>query len=248
MGCQDKDYPLDILKGRRCWGGLDLSAVNDLTAFALIFEPSNDDPFWRLKVWFWIPGKGIRLKEEHDHVPYMAWRDGGYLRTSPGNAIRKTEVIRFISEEAAKYEIVGIAYDRDRMKDLIEFAEKEAIDLAIGKWDKEKRRWDFDSPAGIKMMPFGQKAVSMTPAIDKFEYLLIENLLRHDGNPVLTWCASNVVIDSDGDYRRYSKRHSIGRIDGIQATAMACGILEDSQEKSSYDGLSVEQIRARMAL
>ena len=46
MACQDKNYSLDILKGRRCWGGVDLSAVIDLTSFGLMFAaPSADDSF-----------------------------------------------------------------------------------------------------------------------------------------------------------------------------------------------------------
>jgi len=245
MACEDKDYPVDLLRGRRCWGGLDLSAVNDLTSFGLMFAPSSNDPFWRLRVWFWVPGKNLHRKESTDHVPYLAWRDKKHLFTSQGEAISKTQVIKFIAEQNACYDIQGIAYDRNRMKDLIEFAEKEGIDLDIGKWDKEKRKWDF-SGAGIKLMPFGQESRSMTPGIDKFELLLLDRLLRHDGNPVLTWCMSNIVCESDGDYRKYSKKKSIGRIDGGQVTAMACGILDDTVKQSAYDGLTKEEMIARM--
>lgn len=246
MSCEDKGYSVDILKDRRCWGGLDLSAVNDLTAFGLMFEPSEDDPIWRLKVWFWVPGKGLHRKQATDHVPYLAWRDQNHLFTSPGEAISKTQVIRFIYEETAKYRLMGIAYDRNRMKDLLEFAQNEGIDLDVGKWDKENRKWIFKN-TGMRMMPFGQEARSMTPAIDKFELYLLERMLRHDGNPVLTWCASNAVIESDGDYRRYSKKKAIGRIDGIQAAAMACGILEDKEKESQFEGMTADEIKKRMA-
>lgn len=249
MACEDKDYPVDILKGRRCWGGLDLSAVNDLTAFALMFAPDSEgkDPFWRLKVWFWIPNDGIHDKEIRDHVPYIAWRDQKYLFASQGAAISKTEVIKFINEETAKYDLVGIAYDRSRMKDLKEFADKEGIELNEGKWDKNKRKWDFPGSYGIKMMPFGQEARSMAPAIDKFELYLLEKLFRHNGNPVLTWNAANaVIVTDDNGYRRITKNKSTGRVDGMVATVMACGILEDISEKSIYAGLSVEEIKARM--
>ncbi|MFA5100059.1 MAG: terminase TerL endonuclease subunit, partial [Candidatus Omnitrophota bacterium] len=237
--CQDKDYPDEILLGRRCWGGLDLSAVNDLTAFALVFEPSADDQLWRLKVWFWVPGKGLHKKADTDHVPYIAWRDAGYILTSSGEAISKTQVIRFIYEQTEKYDLQGIAYDRNRIKDLLEFAQKEGIDLSVGEWDKENRKWLFQG-SGIKMMPFGQEARSMTPAIDKFELYLLERLFRHDGNPCLTWCAANAVIESDGNYRRYSKKKAIGRIDGIQAAAMAFGILEEAQLRSAYESPAAE--------
>ena len=37
--CRDTEFDDSLLVGRRCWGGLDLSAVNDLTSFALMFAP-----------------------------------------------------------------------------------------------------------------------------------------------------------------------------------------------------------------
>lgn|GEM_PF-2323555 len=277
MPCRDSEFDYSRLADRRCWGGLDLSAVNDLTSFALMFEPEvqpniemqengkrrilpftpeeiqqyiqeGKDPYFRLVVWFWMPGEGLRQKSDIDHVPYDVWHKQGHIFTSKGKAISKGQVIRFIYNETAKYDLIGIAYDRNRMKDLIEFAENEGIELAIGEWDKKKRIWNFDKSSGIKMMPFGQEARSMAPAIDKFETMLLEKQFRHNGNPCLTSCAANVVVDSDdAGYRKMSKRKSIGRIDGIVASVMACGILEDIQTRSAYDGLTAEQIKERMA-
>ena len=262
--CTDKDYPVDILSGRRCWGGLDLSAVNDLTALALMFEPGYInfekvdgvwvpaqkpvyDSFWRLKVWFWLPGNGLQLKADTDHVPYIAWRDAKYVFASKGAAISKSEVVKFISELPYLPSLQGIAYDRSRMKDLMEFAEKAGIELNIGKWDKEKKRWDFKGRGDIRMMPFGQEARSMAPAIDKFEYMLIEKLFRHEGNPCLTWNAANTVMSEDEDgYRKVSKKKSITRVDGITSTVMACGILDDTGQKSAYDGLSKEEMMKKL--
>ncbi|OPY74932.1 MAG: ribonucleotide-diphosphate reductase subunit alpha [Syntrophorhabdus sp. PtaU1.Bin153] len=229
MACQDKDYPVDILRGRRAWGGLDLSAVNDLTAFALMFEPGQDDPFWRLKVWFWIPGIGIRRKEETDHVPYIAWRDAGYI-----NAIdRKTVDYEFVIAELVKicgpYNVQKIAFDRWKKKD----------------FDKDLSRLGVTLP---EMVEFGQGYQSMSPAIKVFETKLIEGAMRHDGNPCLTWCASNVVaVEDAAENKKYDKSRSIGRIDGIIAAVMACGILEETDDKSIYEGMTAEEIKARMA-
>ena len=60
------------LEGRRCWGGLDLSSTQDLTALALVFAPNDEDPFWRLKCHFWLPGDNLSEKAEKDRVPYSA--------------------------------------------------------------------------------------------------------------------------------------------------------------------------------
>lgn len=246
-GCEDKEFTEDMLAGRRCWGGLDLSAVNDLTAFSLLFEPYSDDQYWRLMVWFWVPGETLKQKEDQDHVPYTAWKKGGHLFASKGETISKTEVIKFIDEKNDKYNIVGIAYDRNRMKDLIEFAEKSGIELNIGKWDKDKKKWNFAQHSGVKLMPFGQESRSMTPAIDKFELMLLDKTFRHSGNPVLTWnAASAVMLEDEDGYRKISKRKSNGRVDGLVAAVMAFGIIEEKTKNSIYKGMTAEEIRKRM--
>jgi phage terminase large subunit-like protein len=247
--CRDTEFDRERLVGRKCTAGLDLSATTDLTSLDFIFEPTEDDPFKRLLSFFWIPGEGIRQRSETDHVPYDVWVKQGRVFTSPGRTISKTQVVKFLHECSQLYDIQGVAYDRSRMPDLIEFAEKEGIDLAIGKWDKEKRKWNFDSPTGIKMMPFGQEARSMAPAIDKFEVFLINEEIRHDGNPAQTWCMANAVVKDDNDegYRKISKRKSTGRVDGAITAVMAAGILESTAEEGSvFDGLTKEQMIARM--
>lgn len=249
MPCKDTEFDDSLLIGRRCWGGLDLSATQDLTALALIFLPTESDPFMRLKPYFWLPDDGLWRKEEIDHVPYVAWKNDGSLFTCSGPSISKTQVVKFINEVAQKYNIMGIAYDRSRMNDLIEFADKANIDLNIGKWDKENRKWNFNNNVGIKMMPFGQDSRSMSPAIDKFEVYLVNKEIRHNGNPVMTWCAANAVVKVDDDgYRKISKKKSIGRIDGIVAAVMACGILENNDDcnVSFYDEMTAEQIEQRI--
>jgi phage terminase large subunit-like protein len=205
------------------------------------------DPYWRLKVYFWIPAEGIGEKENTQHVPYIAWRDAGHIFTSPGMAISKTRVIQFVdSEIASKYNLQGIAYDRNRMKDLIEFASKGGIELDIGEWDKKKRAWNFPGHSGIKMMPFGQEGRSMAPAIDKFELFLLQKLFRHDGNPCLNWNVASAVIKEDDDsYRKVMKNKSTGKVDGLVATIMACGIIDDGPpQRSAYEGKSLLEIRA----
>jgi len=229
MACQDKDYPVDILTGRRAWGGLDLSAVNDLTAFALMFEPREDDPLWRLKVWFWIPGIGIYRKEETDHVPYIAWRDAGYINAIDRKTVDYEFVITELVELCSAYNVQKIAFDRWKMKD----------------FEKDRERLGATLP---EMVEFGQGYQSMSPAIKIFETKFTEETMRHDGNPCLTWCASNVVaVEDAAENKKYDKSRSIGRIDGIIAAVMACGILEEGEEKSVYEGMTAEEIKARMA-
>lgn len=227
--CRDADFPDERLRGRRCWGGLDLSATQDLTAFALMFQPADDDPFWRLKVWFWIPGVGLRRKAEQDHVPYIAWRDAGFIRAIDRKTVDYEFVIKDLIGICGEYAVEKIAFDRWKMKD----------------FKKDLSRLGATLP---ELVDFGQGYKSMSPAIKIFETKLIEGTMRHDGNPCLTWCASNVVALQDPtEAKKYDKGRSIGRIDGIIAAVMACGILEEAPEKSVYEGMTKEEIKQRMA-
>jgi len=246
FGCQRTDgFDDESLKGRKCWGGLDLSSTQDLTSLALVFEPSKDDPSWRLKVFFWIPGDDLIKKEDQDHVKYTVWRDKGHIIALPGKAINKTSVVKLMSDIALKFNLQGIAYDRARIKDLFEFAEKAGIELSLGSWEKDKRQWDFERGDGIKLMPFGQESKSMEPAISKFEGLLVNGEILHNGNPALNWCAANAVTVADEDMnRKISKKKSTGRVDGIVAAVMAVGVTEAKGEslRSRYEDPGAEVI------
>jgi phage terminase large subunit-like protein len=225
MGCKDDEFDETLLDNRTCYGGLDLSSVNDLSSLVLLFEPTKNDPLWRLLPYFWTPGDGLKAKSEMDHVPYDAWRDKGFLFALPGKSIKKGAVVKKMHDVCLKYNVLGIAYDRQMMGDLIEIAEKEGIDLSLGQWDKDKKEWIFDNSDGIKLLPFGQESRSMHPAIEKFESMLKDKEIRHNGNPVLTWNVANAVDTKDeNEYRKLSKRKSSGRIDGAVASIMACGI------------------------
>jgi len=204
MQCAD-NFDLALLEDRRCWGGLDLSSTQDLTAFVLAFEPSEADPFWRLLPHFWLPGEGLYDKGDQDRVPYIAWRDAGHLNTTPGRVINKLYVLREISNICAPYNVQRIAYDRWRIEEC----------LSLSKYNTT-----FPQLKG-----FGQGYKDMAPALDEFERLLINQELRHQDNPVMTWCAFNAITSSDpAGNRKVAKDKATGRVDGIVAAIMAIGI------------------------
>ncbi|MGB5630999.1 MAG: terminase TerL endonuclease subunit [Woeseiaceae bacterium] len=207
----------ELLRGRRCRAGLDLGSTQDLTALALVFEPTAEDPVYRLKPYFWAPGDGLAHKEVTDRVPYIAWRDAGYLEALPGKAINKRAVAQRLAEIASAYELVAVYFDRWRIEDLKAICHEEGIDLPL--------------------VPFGQGYKDMSPALDETERRLLNDQLKHDGNPVMTWCAANAVIEMDpAENRKLSKRRSTGRIDGMVATVMAVGHAPKDDEGPSVYG------------
>jgi phage terminase large subunit-like protein len=209
-------YDIEFLRGRRCWGGLDLSSTQDLTALVLAFEPTETDPFWRLLPYFWLPEDGLQRKGERDGVDYMTWVKEGYLETTPGAAIDKSYIVQRLAEIVSIFDVSMIAYDRWRIEDLKQQLQNESID--------------------IELIAFGQGFKDMGAAVDDFETLLLSKTIKHNSNPCLTWNAANVVLVSDpAGSRKPAKNKSTGRIDGIIASIMAI-----SQAKKEPIGINLD--------
>ncbi len=213
MAAKDEEFDENLLIDRPCYGGLDLSSTIDLTAFALLFEPTEKDPVWRQKVWFWLPGDQIDERERRDRVPYAAWRAGGWVETTPGNAIDKRFVLARVVSATMQYRVKSIGYDQWRFEDFMALANGEGATLPV--------------------QAFGQGYKSMAPAIDEYERMLVSGELKHDGNPAMTWCAASAVVETDpAGNRKVTKRKATGRVDGIVAAVMAAGIsLRQEPEK-----------------
>jgi phage terminase large subunit-like protein len=84
---------------------------------------------------------------------------------------------------------------------------------------------DEDGLSLPPLVPVGQGFKDMSPAVDEFERRLVNGELRHQGHPVLTWCAANAVYSEDpAGNRKLNKAKSTGRVDGIVAAAMATAL------------------------
>lgn len=225
FACQEPDFDQALLANRRCWGGLDLSSTQDLTALVLQFEPTDDDPHWRQLEWFWLPGDGLHDKADQDRAPYIMWRDHGYLNALPGRAINKLAVVKQAAEIASMFDLQSLAYDRWRIEDLKMLLDQEGIKLPL--------------------ISFGQGFKDMAPAVDEYERRLLNTSMKHRGNPVMTWCAANAVIVTDpAGNRKVAKEKATGRVDGIVAAIMATG----ASMTQSENGPSVYGSRGLLVL
>lgn len=195
-----RKIPVELLKGRKCFGGLDLSGKNDLTALVFVF-PMNDGTKAVLS-FFWTPKDTLRERADRDRAPYQLWVDDGYLVATPGRSIDYEFVARQIGDLNALYDIEGIAFDKHRIEDLERELEKINVE--------------------VKLVPHGQTHIDMNPALEALEDDLLEGRLCHGGNPVLKSCIANAKVVPDASTnRKFDKRNSMGRIDGAQSLAMA---------------------------
>ena len=193
------------LIGRSCYGGLDLARVNDLSSLALVFPPETEGETVKVIWRHWCPEDDILRRSRRDRAPYTVWRDQGWLVATEGN----TTDFRFIEAEvldlARRFNILDVAYDRTFAGELVRNLQDE----------------------GINMVEFGQGFISMGPAAAEFMRLLIGRELQHGGNPVATWCSSNVTVRRDpAGNEKPDKERSTERIDAVVAAVMAVGRLQ----------------------
>ena len=205
---------LDRFRGFPAYGGLDLAAVSDLTAFVLAWPIES----WvYVYPWFWIPEEGIPERSKRDNVPYQQWVDQGLVETTPGNTTDWRHVTKRIKQLASIFDIQRISFDRYGARDTVS-------DLAED---------------GIEVADVGQGFTSMSPPAKRLEELVLSRRIVHNGHPVLRWnmdCCS-ITQDTAGlikpvkpDRMRTSKR-----IDGTVAMVMAIdGVMRCVDNTVSY--------------
>lgn len=213
------NIPIDMesLKGRDCYGGLDLSSTGDITAFVLMFPPRNEEEKYILLPFFWIPEETIPLRVRRGSVPYDVWQKQGYLLATEGNVIHYGFIEKFIEKLGETYHILEIAFDR---------------------WGAVQMVQNLEG-MGFTVVPFGQGFKDMSPPTKEFYKLLMEGKIIHGGNPVLRWMAGNVVVETDpAENIKPTKAKSPEKIDGIVASIMAldrCIRNAGAQQSSIYD-------------
>lgn len=210
--------PIDFesLKGRECYGGLDLSSTSDITAFVMVFPPETEEGNYIIYPHFWLPEDTLDLRCRRDHVLYDVWERQGYINTTEGNVIHYGFIEKYIERLGEQYNIREIAVDRWNATQMIQNLEGD----------------------GFIMVPFGQGYKDMSPPSKELYKLLMEGRIQHGGNPVLKWMAGNVVMHQDpaGNIKP-DKEKSTEKIDGIVATIMALDrcIRHEHDEPSVYD-------------
>lgn len=211
--CAGETSEVAFLEGP-VFAGLDLSARNDLTALVLI---AQFEGVWHVKAEFFAPSIGLRDRATRDRAPYDVWEQQGYLQATSGASVAYEEVAERLVQVCDDYPVQAIAFDRWR------------IDVL----QAELSRMGVELP----LVPFGQGYKDMSPALEALESELLNHRLRHGANPLLTWCAANAIAVSDpSGNRKLDKSKCSGRIDGLQALAMAFGQASKEEPQGDLEG------------
>lgn len=212
-------FPVDpeALEGRECYGGLDLSSTTDLSAFVLVFPPSEGDDKYIVLPHFWVPEETLDLRVKRDHVPYDLWLKQGLINVTEGNVIHYAYIEKIIEQLGERYNIREIGFDR---------------------WGAVQMVQNLEG-MGFTVVPFGQGFKDMSPPTKELMKLTLEQRIAHGGHPVLRWNMDNVFIRTDpAGGIKMDKAKSTEKIDGAVAMVMALdrAIRNEGSSGSVYDG------------
>lgn len=183
---------VERLRGKRCYGGLDLSTTTDLTAFTLLFPPQPGLDTWVTLFQAWRPMDGVEDAERRDHVPYRDWARAGFLELCEGDMIDFIQVEEAVVQAALQYQLEMLGVDPYLSRTLTQRL----------------------TERGLNVVEIPQTMPSLSPAMKELERLIRLHLMLHVHNTCARWCFGNVRCAVDGNENmKPMKNRSIGRID-----------------------------------
>lgn len=207
----EKPIDLDRLQDEPCYGALDLASTRDLTSFRVIWL--IDDQLYTIG-WRWVPQTTVKIRKLRNLVPYTAWVASGHMIETPGEVTDYDYIYDKVVEVSETYKLVKVGYDTWNSAQI------------AGKLKNED----------IEMVPFIQGPKSYHPPMKFFEETYIDGRFHHGGDPVLTWCASNLVPRYDQNMNMApDKKRSADKIDDMTALLMALGIQLAEEDEEDLD-------------
>lgn len=211
--------PIEEFERQSCVMAMDLSSKLDLTSVPKLFRREIAG-----EIHFYVYGRHY-LPEERTNEPgrerYQGWVLDGHLVATDGNTI-----------------------DYDRIKDdiLADGKRFEIQELCFDPWNAMATAQEL-AAEGITVVEVPQTTKHLSTPMKEIEALVLSGRFHHDGDPVLTWCVSNVTAKEDAKENLFPRKESReAKIDAAAAmiTAMSRAlVLPLVKAKSVYEGRGV---------
>lgn len=169
------------LHGQIRFGGYDLASRLDLACWAELIPRFETDGkiHWYAFAHSYINEHVIETKSaingEKRPDEYVIWRNNNCLIATPGESTDYKRIRRDIEDAHIKNPFYEIGHDRYHAEELTGHLLDE----------------------GLNVIEIPQTPEHLSPAMRWIEVLLAEGRFHHSGDPVLTWCALNVVVKCD---------------------------------------------------
>lgn len=182
----------EILRGRECVGGYDLSDTEDFTSACIEF-PLDDGGVFILEH-SWIPH--ARYERDKNPERIRKWEHDGEVTIIPGDYVDYSYVLDWFNTQAQKYNITIIRYDPAKAIRLNK-------ELEEAGFDTDKVRQGFFTLGG---------------AMQNFKELLLDGKVVFNEQSMFKWYLNNVRLRQDRNDNWLPTKTSMSRkIDGFAA-------------------------------
>jgi len=192
---------IEQLKAYPCWIGVDLGEVRDFSACVLLFKLSAET--YAVIPIIYIPEDAITLSPIATLSGMV--RDGWAVAT-PGSEADYARIEEDLVGWCATLNVKEIDFDR-RSARLMMQSIRTQLEPKMGRDAVE--RFVVDVPQSTEVMD---------PAMKTIERLVVGGKLQHDGNELMAWMVSNIVVErnhKDEIYpRKAGGKDSANKIDG----------------------------------
>jgi phage terminase large subunit-like protein len=203
------------IKNWRCFLGVDLAAVNDFTAYAILFF--NGEEFHTVQT-YQITEHGMKKRKNKYPNLVQNWIKNGNLEIVKGEVTTTAHRVAMIERLMESYPVEGIFFDPWNAAETV---------------DHMRQRYGKNFCFEVR-----QSALMLNEPMKLLYRSVVTGNLTHDGNPVTAWMIANtsLIVDKNDNWT-FSKDKAPDRIDGTAAilTALA-GFVHNAQTGlSAYD-------------
>lgn len=187
-----------IPPGTKVYMGLDLAQKKDFAALAIAWQ--MPDGKWGLCTRLYLNELAV---QESGNAHLTGWARQGYVEVTDGDLTDFDRIADDLRRYCSQWNVQEVAFDP-------------ALSMYFaGELIKE----------GMPLVEIAQRAMFFTPALIQVENMVREGTLAHDGNPVMTWMVSNLVVKVSkfNELMSPTKERPENKIDGPIAMLMALG-------------------------
>lgn len=197
-------------QGIKVWAGLDLAQKKDFAALVAVFEhellvagPDGvhvPERRWCVHTRLYLNELAI---QESGNAHLSGWARQDYVQVTDGDITDFDVVADDMRQLCRDFDVQEIAFDP-------------ALSMYFaGKLLEE----------GLPLVEITQRSLFFTPPLIQVENLVLEKKLAHDGNPVMGWMVSNLVVKESKftELKSPTKERPENKIDGPIAMLMALG-------------------------
>lgn len=175
---------------------------------------------------FWMPEARFLQRCQDENIPWKAWEQAGWLTVTPGTMADFDAI--YSTMTGFRHNAAGVWGYFPGPGDLLPRLKDAGAALGSFGFDS----WNANQfggqlvKDGILAVEVPQTVKMLSGPAKVFEALIVSKFLRHEGNPVMRWCVSNVAAKEDKKGGILPHKPSKNRqIDGVSATVTALGRL-----------------------